>query len=70
MKTYTQEEVLGVIRALTEASTLRQVARDVGFSAAHISDVLSGKRGVSEAIAAAFGFEREVLTEVRFRRAS
>ena len=70
MKTYTQDEVLAVIRERTEASSIRQVSREVGVSAPLLSDMLQGKRAVSDRVAELFGFRREILTEVRFRRAS
>lgn len=70
MKTYTQDDVLGVIHKEIAGSSLRKVAQGKGFSAAYLSDVTTGKLGVSENLAAAFGFIREVTTEVRFRKAS
>ena len=70
MKTYTQDEVLAVIRERTDSASIRQVAREIGVSAPLLSDMLQGKKAVSDRVAELFGFRREVLTEIRFRRAS
>jgi hypothetical protein len=70
MKVYTQEDVLEVIRKEIETSSLRAVAELKGFSAPLLSDMMLGKRNISEKVAEAFGFVREVTTEVTFRRAS
>lgn len=70
MKTYTQTEVLAVIAQEAEETSVRAVARRLGMNAGYISDILLGRRGISEAVAEAFGFEREIVTEVRFRKAS
>lgn len=70
MKTYTQDEVLAAIRKRTDASSIRSVAKELGLSAAYLSDVLLGNRQVSDKVAESFGFQREVVTEIRFRKAS
>lgn len=70
MKTFTQDDVLAVIRVRTEATSIRAVARELGLSAAYLSDILLGRRAVSETVAEAFGFQREIVTEIRFRKAS
>lgn len=70
MKAYSKDDVLKAIESEIGKSTLRQVAREKGISCAYLSDVTLGKRGISENVAAAFGFIREVVTEVRFRKAS
>lgn len=69
MKTYTQDDVKEEIRKQFADSSMSQVARDKGISVSHLSDILTGRQGVSENVAAAFGFTREVTTEVKFRRA-
>jgi lambda repressor-like predicted transcriptional regulator len=70
MKTYTQDDVLATIRTRTDASSIRSVAKELGLSAAYLSDVLLGNRQVSDKVAESFGFQREVVTEIRFRKAS
>jgi transcriptional regulator with XRE-family HTH domain len=67
-KTYTQDDVLADIRKVAERSSLRQTAERIGVSAAYLSDILAGNRAVSDTIAEAFGYEREIVTEVIFRK--
>jgi hypothetical protein len=69
-KTYTTEDVLTVIRAEVEKSSYRKLAAEKSLSLGQLADVLSGRTGISEKIASAFGFVREVTTEVKFRKAS
>jgi plasmid maintenance system antidote protein VapI len=69
-KTYTQDDVLADIRKVVEASSLRQTAERINVSAAYLSDVLAGNRGVSDNMAAAFGYTREIVTKVIFRKAA
>lgn len=68
MKTFTQEDVLKAIRAEVEQSSLRQTAQRIGVGASFLSDVLRGSRLISETVAKAYGFEREVQTTIRFRK--
>lgn len=69
-KSYTTEDVLKVIRYEVEKSSYRKLATEKGLSLGHLADVLSGRTGISETVAAAFGFVREVTTEIKFRKAS
>ena len=68
MKIFTEEEVKSVIWAETNRTSLRKTALRSGFSAPFLSDILRGNRGVSENVAKAFGFEREIITQVIFRK--
>ncbi len=70
MKTYTSEDVLTVIRNEVKRSSYRKLAAEKGISLGSLADVLSGRTAISESVAEAFGFVREVTTEVRFRKAS
>jgi hypothetical protein len=70
MDTYTADDVLTVIKSEVEKSSYRKVAAEKEISLGSLADVLSGRSGISESIAAAFGFVREVTTEVTFRKAS
>jgi hypothetical protein len=70
MKTYTTEDVLKVIRAEIEKSSYRKLAAEKGISLGSLADVVSERTGISETVAGAFGFVREVTTEVKFRKAS
>lgn len=69
-KELTQDDVLEAIRKETAKSSLRKVAIDIEVSAAFLSDVLRGRRDVSDKVAEAFGFIREVriTKQVVFRR--
>lgn len=69
-KTYTTDDVLKMIKAEVEKSSYRKVAAEKEVSLGSLADVLSGRSGISESMAAAFGFIREVTTEVTFRKAS
>jgi hypothetical protein len=46
----------------------QRVAGRVGIGAPYLSDITRGNRQVSDAVAALFGFDREVVTTVTFRR--
>ena len=69
-KQFTQDDVLAIIRKEVEASSLRQTALRIGVSAPFLSDVLRGNRLISETVAEAFGFTREMetVTTVTFRK--
>lgn len=68
MRTFTQDDVLADIRKEVNQSSLRQTADRIGLSAAYLSDILKGNRAVSETVAAVFGYEREIVTNVVFRK--
>jgi transcriptional regulator with XRE-family HTH domain len=68
MKTYSADDVVDIIRKRTKESSLRQTARDLGLSASYLSDILLGRRDVSETVAEAFGYKREVVTEHKFTK--
>lgn len=67
-KQFTQDDVRAVIREEVDRSSMTEVAGRIGVSIALLSYILSGDRGVSDAVAEAFGFEREVTTTVVFRK--
>lgn len=67
-KTYTTEDVLKVIRWELDNSSYRKLAAQKGVSVGSLADVVSGRMPISENLAEAFGFSREVTTEVRFRK--
>ena len=60
MKTITLTDLKGVVRArVTEASSLRQCARDLGLTAATISSLLChAKRKPGPKVLRALGYER------------
>jgi len=51
-------------------SSLRAVSRLKGISSSVLSDVRLGNIGISESVALAFGFVREITTDIKFRKAS
>lgn len=70
-----KKHTLGDLKAIMLASkkkagSLRKLAIELEISAAYLSDILKGKRGVSEKVAAKFGFDRhiEVTTTEYFTR--
>jgi len=68
-KTYlTEDEVRDIIRERTKESSLRKVAGEMQLSPAYLSDILSGRRDISEYVAGLFGFDKTVTTEVKFQR--
>jgi hypothetical protein len=67
-RTYSNEEVISHIHAECNKTSLRNTAARKGVSPAYLSDVIRGNRQISERVAEAFGFERDVVTKVIFRR--
>lgn len=67
-KQFTQDDVLAIIRKEVDASSMTATAAKIGVSISLLSYILSGERAVSDAVAEAFGFEREVTTTVVFRK--
>lgn len=62
-------QVLDEIRArVATAASLRKVGEDTGFSAGYLSDVLLGRRAVSDKLAGAFGFSKHVETIVYYEK--
>lgn len=68
MKAFTKEDVIAEIKKEIAKSSQRKVAKAKGISNPYLSDVINGHRGISENLAEAFGFARQVYTEVRFYR--
>jgi plasmid maintenance system antidote protein VapI len=64
MKHYSTDDVMTDLKARVGKSTQLAVARELGVSAQHINDLLNGRRKLTERIAVALGFSREVI----FRR--
>lgn len=49
------------LHARCKGVTQKSIADELGISAAHLSDILAGKRGISEDVAAKLGYERRVI---------
>jgi hypothetical protein len=69
-KEYTQADVLAVIRQEIDESSLRKTAKRISVTPAYLSDIMRGNRQVSQTIAEVYGFDREVITKVVFRKNS
>ena len=67
-RTFTSEDVLSAIWAECNKSSQKAVAERIGVSAPYLSDILLGKRPISDLVAEAFGFEKTVVTETLFRK--
>lgn len=67
-KWLTEDDVRVVIREETKKSSLRKTAKAYHLSAAYLSDILTGRRDVSEYVAGLFGFDKMVMTEVKFKK--
>ena len=66
----TDLDVIAEIRRVTALSSLRKVANEIGISAAYLSDVLRGNRGVTNTLASRFGFDRKVISRTIVRKVS
>lgn len=58
MKSYTEAEMISLLRQETDARSQTQVAEEVGFTKQFINDVLNGRRDFSVNLAKAMGFEK------------
>lgn len=67
-KTYTQEDVVAEIGREVEKTSFRRLAAKTGVSHAYLSDIVSGRRDVSDTVASIFGFKKVVTTKVWFVR--
>lgn len=67
-KTFTEEDVIAEIQKACDRSSQKDVAEGIGISAPYLSRILAGRDPVTDNIAAAFGYEREVVTQSIFRR--
>lgn len=57
------EKVLNAIRKMCKGKTQTAVARELGISSSYLSDILNGKREVSEGLAKRVGFKRVIKYE-------
>lgn len=68
MKTYTGAEVLAELARLCTLDSQRTVAASLGFAPQFINDVRQGRRGLTDKLARALGFEPLEQRYVRTRR--
>ena len=65
MRTYTDADVLRVLKAKVAKQSQVFVATTLGFQPSIISETLAGKRAISESLALALGFDK---LENRYRK--
>lgn len=63
-KTFTDSQVIRVLRKMVENSTYRKVAADLGMDGAFIFHVLKGTKGLSDNLGLSLGF-KPILTPPR-----
>jgi plasmid maintenance system antidote protein VapI len=66
VKEYSHDQVEKVIRERVARSSLRAVAREIGVSPAYLSDVLLGRRALTDRISLHFGFRKHVEVKTFF----
>jgi head-tail adaptor len=59
-------QALDLIRARVGSRSLRAAGAEMGLSAAYLSDILSGRRDISAAVALKLNLRKDVETIVRY----
>jgi hypothetical protein len=57
VKTYSTEHLMKLLRKRVNARGLREAARELGFSAPYLHDVLNGRRLMGEGLGDSLGFD-------------
>ena len=57
----TEFEVVSILRKRCDASTQKDVARQLGISPQYLCDLLAERRPITEEVALKMGFERVVI---------
>lgn len=70
MYDYTPEQMREHIVASIKASPQAKVAKELGMSQSALSLIVTGKRGISEEVAAKFGFRRRTVFSAHIEPAS
>lgn len=60
-RTYTYEAVLNDLRQKAEQIGQTQLAKDLGISLSMMNDLVHGRRDISERVAEALGYSREII---------
>jgi len=60
-RTYTYEAVLNDLRQKAEHIGQTQLAKDLGISLSMMNDLVHGRRDISERVAEALGYSREII---------
>ena len=68
LKDFVEADVIKDIKAIVEKSGLRVTARRMGMSASYLSDIIWRRRNISAKVAKTFGYAREKITVVVFRK--
>jgi len=58
---FSTEHVMAELRQRVSGSTQAAVARELGISLQHVNDLLNGRRKMSERVAQALGYRREIV---------
>lgn len=66
MKTFTQEQVIEILKKKQGKRTAREFARELGFSANYIHYVLTGKQEPSSKLLALVGMRKEKTVTVTY----
>lgn len=69
-KTFTREDVLKVIQEEIERTSIKATADRLQVTTSLLYDVLKGNRAISAKVAEKFGFKREIITQVIFRKSA
>jgi len=56
-RTYNASQIESVLRKMVKQTSFRRTAAELGVTAAYVSDILKHRRGLSERIAKALGFD-------------
>jgi phenylalanyl-tRNA synthetase beta subunit len=56
-RTYNASQIESVLRKMVKQTSFRRTAAELGVTAAYVSDILKHRRGLSERVARALGFE-------------
>ena len=60
-RTYTYEAVLEELRRKAEEIGQTQLAKDLGISLSMMNDLVHGRRDISERVAEALGYTRQII---------
>ena len=63
---YSQNELLNELRGMAARSNQKTVARELGITSQTLSDLLNDRMDISQRIAEAMGYRREII----FRKAA
>ena len=56
-RTYNASQITAILKGMVKRTSFRRTAAELGVTAPYISDILKRRRGLSENVARAMGFE-------------